>query len=138
MSPIMTPTVSPSAPSTARIAELRSLGQAASNTYFNYEYGIEDYIDEAKYYRNKGPSAEWFETEVSRDTRQPGDIAHLFSIYAFGGTGSERIQPIRGTNSFHLVKEDVLAFPTSSFVEYKWHITSWHWSAEIPDIRYPR
>ena len=107
------------------------LVQAASNSYFIYEYGIEDYIDEAKYYRDKDPSAEWFETEISREIQQLADVAHVFSIYVHGPT-SERTQPKRYTNSFHLVREDVHAFPIGSFVEYKWHITSWHWSAEIP------
>lgn len=99
------------------------LVQAASNGYFIYEYGIEDYIEEAKYFRDKNPTAEWFETEVPRETHQLGDVAHVFSTYEFGGTDTDRTQ--RGTNSFHLVKDD----------KDKWRITSWHWSAELPHVQ---
>ena len=95
--------------------------QAASNGYFDYEHGIEDYIDEAKYFRDKDPSAEWYETEVARETHQLDDVAHVFSVHVFG-PDAERTQSKRYTNSFHLVKDD----------EGQWHITSWHWSAELP------
>lgn len=109
------------------------LVQAASNTYFIYEYGLEDYIAEAEYYRDRDPSAEWFQTEVARDIRQLDDTAHVFSIYSYGGTGTERTHPIRGTSSFHLVKEESHTFPTGP-VEHRWQITSWHWTADVPNL----
>ena len=108
------------------------LVQAASNGYFNYEYGLEDYIEEAKYFRDKDPSAEWYETEMSRKTQQLGDTAHVLSTYEHGpATG--HAQPLRGTNSFHLVKKDEYQQRGTSFHRStKWQITSWHWTAEIP------
>lgn len=100
------------------------LVQAASNSYFNYEYGIEDYIEEAKYLRDKNPTAEWFEAEVSRQTHQIGDVAHVFSFYVFGSP-TQRTRPKFYTNSFHLVKDD----------RGNWRVTSWHWSAETPTTK---
>jgi hypothetical protein len=106
------------------------LVQAASHG--SYEYGIEDYIEEAKYFRDKDPSAEWYEIENSRKTQQLGDTAHVLSTYEHGpATG--RAQPLRGTNSFHLVKiEEYQQRGTSFHKSTKWQITSWHWTAELP------
>jgi hypothetical protein len=96
------------------------LMQAASHG--TYEYSMDSYIEEAQYFRDRDPTEEWYETEVARETHQLDDVAHVFSVHVFG-PDAERTQPKRYTNSFHLVKDD----------EGQWHITSWHWSAELPN-----
>ena len=96
------------------------LMQAASHG--TYEYSMDSYIEEAQYFRDRDPTEEWYETEVARETHQLDDVAHVFSVHVFG-LDAERTQSKRYTNSFHLVKDD----------EDQWHITSWHWSAELPN-----
>lgn len=105
--------------------------QAASHGAF--EYGIEGYIEEAQYFRNEDPSEEWYETEVARETHQLGDVAHVFSVYVFG-PDIERPRPRRYTNSFHLVKIDEYEQRGTRFIQStKWQITSWLWTAELPE-----
>lgn len=106
------------------------LVQAAS--IGSYEYSIEGYIEEAQYFRDRDPAEEWYETEVARETHQLGDVAHVFSVHVFG-PATERTQPKRYTNSFHLVRtDDYQQRGTSFHRSTKWQITSWHWTAELP------
>ena len=58
------------------------LVQAAS--VGDFEYSIDNYIEEAQYYRDRDPTKECYETEVARETHQLGDVAHVFSVHVFG------------------------------------------------------
>jgi hypothetical protein len=107
------------------------LVQAASHG--SYEYSIDSYIEEARYFRDRDPTEEWYETEVARETHQLGDVAHVFSVHVFG-PDAERPQVKRHTNSFHLVKIDEYQQRGASFHQStKWQITSWHWTKELPE-----
>jgi hypothetical protein len=106
------------------------LVQAAS--IGSYEYTVDSYVEEARYFRDRDPAEEWYETEVARETHQLGDVAHVFSVSVFG-PDAERPQAKRHTNSFHLVKTDEYQQHGTSFHRTTaWRITSWHWSAELP------
>ena len=108
------------------------LVQAAS--IGSFEYSIDSFIEEAQYFRDKDPSADWYETEVARETHQLDDVAHVFSVHVFGPS-TEGTQPKRYTHSFHLVRTDDYQQRGTSFHQStKWQITSWHWSAEVPNI----
>ena len=106
------------------------LVQATSLSAF--EYNIESFIEEARYFRDRDPAEESYETEVARETHHLADVAHVFSVYVFG-PDAERTQPKRYTNSFHLVKtEEYQQHGTSFHRSTKWQITSWLWTAELP------
>jgi hypothetical protein len=105
-----------------------------SASHGSFEYSIDSYIEEAQYFRNEDPAAEWYETEVARETHQLDDVAHVFSVHVFGPDAA-RTQPKRYTNSFHLVKTDQYQQRGTSFHRTTaWRTTSWHWSAELPHI----
>lgn len=110
------------------------LVQAASHGA--YEYSIDSYIEEAQYFRDRDPTEEWYETEVARQTHQLEDVAHVFSVHVFG-PATEHTQPKRYTNSFHLVKIDEYQQHGTSFHQsMKWQITSWLWSAQLPNSQH--
>ncbi len=109
------------------------LVQAAS--IGSYEYSIDSYIEEARYFRGRDPTGEWYLTEVARETHQLGDVAHVFSVSVFG-PDAERPNAKRYTNGFHVVKTDEYQQHGTSFHRTTaWRITSWIWSAELPPTR---
>jgi hypothetical protein len=87
-----------------------------------YVYDLEGYISEAEDLLSKHPLTEWLQVERVRDINQLGEIAHVFSTYDQRYFDGKRTTSSGGVNSFHLAMDN----------QGNWHITSWHWSAEIP------
>lgn len=83
---------------------------------------VEGFIDSSRGYFAENP---FYEYEISRETQRFGDIAHVFSTYAWG---SEKDGPVlgRGINSFQLLWDGT-----------RWWIVSVYWAQESEAMPIP-
>ena len=106
---------------------------------FTYQVGKGDErrwqsVDQATYAREAGPSLEkgFFEHEIHREVHQFGDMAQVFSTYAWSSPTKTGPQRGRGINSIELIHKDG-----------RWWISYVQWASEssqhpIPSKFVPR
>lgn len=83
---------------------------------------VEGFVESSRGFFAQSP---FYEYEIARETQRFGDIAHVFSTYAWG---SEKDGPVlgRGINSFQLLWDGT-----------RWWIVSVYWAQESDDMPIP-